>query len=105
MDWDRRRELLARVKDGAEPDGETRKLWVTWRLLDLRARRPEAFAGGYEPIDAGAGVCAYVRGGEVLVAVAVREGASAEVPEGDWREVLPGLAETHGITVAESGRR
>ena len=101
VDWDRRRELLARVRDGAEPDDQTRKLWLTWRLLDLRARRPEAFAGTYEPLHAGPGVCAYVRGGEVLVAVAVREGATFEAPPGDWHGVLPGLDEAQGITVLE----
>ena len=105
VDWDRRRDLLARVRDGAEPDDETRKLWLTRRLLDLRARRPEAFAGGYEPLDAGPGVCAYVRGGQVLVAVAVREGAAFEAPPGDWHALLPGLAEAQGITVLERRRR
>jgi (1->4)-alpha-D-glucan 1-alpha-D-glucosylmutase len=101
VDWDRRRELLARVRDGAEPDDQTRKLWLTWRLLDLRARRPEAFAGTYEPLHAGPGVCGYVRGGEVLVAVVVREGATFEAPPGDWYGVLPELDEAQGITVLE----
>jgi (1->4)-alpha-D-glucan 1-alpha-D-glucosylmutase len=105
VDWERRRVLLAHVKAGAEPDDETRKLWVTWRLLDLRARRPEAFAGSYAPLDTGPGVCAYVRGGEVLVAVTVREGAAFEAPRGDWETVLPGLAGAHGITVLERRRR
>jgi (1->4)-alpha-D-glucan 1-alpha-D-glucosylmutase len=105
VDWERRRELLAHVKAGAEPDDETRKLWLTWRLLDLRARRPEAFAGSYEPLDTGPGVCAYVRGGEVLVAVAVREGAAFEAPQGDWEVVLLGLAGAQGITVLERRRR
>ena len=110
VDWDRRRELLARLRDGAEPDGETRKLWLTRRLLDLRARRPAAFTGAYEPLDAGSGVCSFVRAEEVLVAVAVREGAALEVPAGevsagDWQEVLPGLVGTHGITVLERARR
>jgi (1->4)-alpha-D-glucan 1-alpha-D-glucosylmutase len=105
VDWDRRRELLARLTDGAEPDDETRKLWVTWRLLDLRSRRPEAFAAGYEAIDADPGVCAYMRGGVVLVAVAVRGGAAFEGPPGPWRTVLPGLWESHGITVLENTGR
>ncbi|MBA3746036.1 MAG: malto-oligosyltrehalose synthase [Solirubrobacterales bacterium] len=105
VDWDRRRELLARVRDGAEPDDETRKLWLTWRLLDLRARRPDAFAGSYEPLGTDPGMCAYLRGGEVLVAVAVREGAAFEAPPGDWYAVLPGFAEAQGITVLERRRR
>ena len=105
VDWGRRRELLARVRAGAEPDGETRKLWLTQRLLGLRARRPAAFAGGYDPVEAGSGVCAYVRGGEVLVAVAVREEAAFEVPAGDWDDVLPGPPELQGVTVLERRRR
>jgi (1->4)-alpha-D-glucan 1-alpha-D-glucosylmutase len=101
VDWERRRELLARVRAGAEPDDETRKLWVTHRLLDLRARRPRAFAGGYEPLDAGPGVCSYERGGEVRVAVSVREGAALGPAPNGWDPVLPGLDETHGIAVLE----
>ena len=101
VDWQRRRELLTRIARGAEPDDETRKLWLIRRLLDLRARRPEAFAGSYEPLDAGPGVCAYVRGGAVLVAVAVRQYAAFEAPSGDWCAVLPGLAEAQGISVLE----
>ena len=101
VDWGLRRELLDRVAGGAAPDEETRKLWVTQRLLDLRARRPAAFAGDYEPVDGGEGVCAYLRGGEVLVAVRVREHASIGLPSGDWHHVLPGLEESHGIAVLE----
>jgi (1->4)-alpha-D-glucan 1-alpha-D-glucosylmutase len=89
VDFERRRALLASLEGGAGPDADTRKLWLTWRLLQLRAERPTAFAGGsYEPVDAGENVCAYVRGGEVLVAVAVREGAEVPKPHGDWRDLL-----------------
>ena len=105
VDWERRRRLIARMRSGTRPDDATRKLWLTWRLLDLRARRAEVFAGSYEALDAGPGVCAYVRGAEVLVAVAVREQAAFEAPPGDWDDVLPGLAESHGITVLERRRR
>src|ERR687888_379601 len=48
------------------------KLDLIRRALALRARRPEPFAGAYDPVDAGSGVCAYVRGGEVLAVVPVR---------------------------------
>jgi (1->4)-alpha-D-glucan 1-alpha-D-glucosylmutase len=103
VEWERRRELLAALKDGAEPeDAETRKLWLVERLLALRARRPEAFAGSYEPLEAAEGVCAYVRGGEVLVVVAVRPrwGASALMPPpGDWSDA--GSLGGYGITVLE----
>jgi (1->4)-alpha-D-glucan 1-alpha-D-glucosylmutase len=106
VDWARRRELLAEVKSGAQPGRETRKLWAIQRLLALRARRPEAFAGGYEPVDAGGdGVCAFVRGGAVLVAVAVREGASLSgLPaDEDWTPVLS--APELGVTVLEKAAR
>jgi maltooligosyltrehalose synthase len=75
-----------------------RKLWLTARLLGLRARRAEAFVGGsYEPLDSGPGVCAYLRGGYVLTVVALpRADAEASpvvdgLPDGRWREVLTGL--------------
>ena len=55
VDWDARRAALAALADGAEPDRETVKLLVIQRALALRARRPEAFAGAYTPIDGGAG--------------------------------------------------
>jgi (1->4)-alpha-D-glucan 1-alpha-D-glucosylmutase len=92
VDWAARRAALCRLRGGAAPgDFGERKLDLIRRALALRARRPEAFAGGYEPIDAGPDVCAYVRGGEVLVVVPVRGGASTgvDVP-GEWRSVLSG---------------
>ena len=52
VDWARRRELLAALRDGAAPDGpDARKLWLIRALLALRARRPGAFAGAYTPLD------------------------------------------------------
>jgi (1->4)-alpha-D-glucan 1-alpha-D-glucosylmutase len=90
VDWDARRAALARLTAGEPPrDFGERKLDLIRRALALRARRPEAFAGAYEPVAAGPGVCAYVRGGEVLAVVAVRdwEGARLAVP-GRWRSVL-----------------
>ena len=117
VDWRRRRRLLARVRAGATPDHESRKLWLIDRLLALRARRPRAFAGAYEPLDAGAAACAFLRGGEVLVAVAVRDSAAGTLsgaPGGRWRDVLrggerslggreplAGLLDEHGLCVLE----
>jgi (1->4)-alpha-D-glucan 1-alpha-D-glucosylmutase len=93
VDWDARREALAALRAGAEPTEETSKLYVTWKALGLRAERPEAFQGSYEPAELGEGVVAYVRGGEVLVAAAVRKDADVRLPDG-WRDLLalPGLA-------------
>jgi (1->4)-alpha-D-glucan 1-alpha-D-glucosylmutase len=81
VDWGLRRRLLA----GEPPP----KLDLIRRALALRARRPAAFAGSYEPLAAGEAVCAFTRGGEVLVAVALRgDLASFSPPPGEWRDVL-----------------
>jgi (1->4)-alpha-D-glucan 1-alpha-D-glucosylmutase len=93
VDWEVRREALAALRAGAAPERETVKLFLIHRALELRARRPQAFAGDHVPVEAGAECCAYVRGGEVLAATAVREGAAdarVEVPPGAWRNVLTG---------------
>jgi (1->4)-alpha-D-glucan 1-alpha-D-glucosylmutase len=87
VDWDARREALAALRAGAEPTDDTLKLYVMWKALALRAERAAAFAGSYEPLDLGAGVCAFVRGREVLVAAAVRREADVRLPDG-WRDVL-----------------
>jgi (1->4)-alpha-D-glucan 1-alpha-D-glucosylmutase len=109
VDWARRRRALRRLEAGSGPVDETRKLFMIRQLLALRARRPEVFTGGaYEPLAAGEGLCAFVRGGEVLVAVVVRSGREEdrtgrrapgsprrpalelEQPRGRWRNVLTG---------------
>jgi (1->4)-alpha-D-glucan 1-alpha-D-glucosylmutase len=87
VDWDARRRALAELRAGALPTGETRKLYVTSRTLELRAAHEEAFAGSYEPVDLGEGVAAYTRGGEVFVAAGLRPEVDPVAPEG-WRDVL-----------------
>jgi (1->4)-alpha-D-glucan 1-alpha-D-glucosylmutase len=87
VDWQARRDALDQLKAGAPPDDRTAKLYVIWRTLRLRAERARAFDGGYEPVDLGEGICAFVRGGEVLVAAAVRPDAEPVPPNG-WRDVL-----------------
>ena len=48
----------------------------------MRRRKADSFTeGGYEPLDAGPDVCAFLRG-DVLVAVPLRPGATFEPPEG-----------------------
>jgi (1->4)-alpha-D-glucan 1-alpha-D-glucosylmutase len=115
----RRRELLAEVRRGAAPTDESRKLWLTVRALTLRARRPDAFGGGYEPLAAGEDACVFTRGGEVLAGVAVRgAGGTVDVPAGTWRDVLRGgerslsgpmpmaeLASDFGLVLLERVRR
>ena len=88
VDWTARRDALAGLLAGAEPNAETEKLFVIWRTLALRAERPAAFTGSYEPVELGPGVCAYTRGGEVLVAVAVRPDARIDATPAGWRDVL-----------------
>jgi (1->4)-alpha-D-glucan 1-alpha-D-glucosylmutase len=87
VDWQVRRAALRALRDGGPVDDANVKLYVTWKTLGLRAERGAAFAGSYEPVDAGDGVCAFVRDGEVLVAAAVRPDATVGVPEG-WHDVL-----------------
>jgi (1->4)-alpha-D-glucan 1-alpha-D-glucosylmutase len=89
VDWELRRLVLAELAGGAAPTRETAKLYVIWKTLALRERRPELFEGSYEPLDAGPDVCAFVRGGAVLVAVPLRPGASFEPPPG-LTDVLDG---------------
>ncbi len=81
VDWAGLRAAL----DSAEPQP---KLDLIRRALALRARRSAAFAGSYEPLEAGLDTCAFLRGGEVLVAVALRGDLALLDVEGDWRDVL-----------------
>ena len=95
VDWRYRQSLLRRLMGGGPPGWETRKLFVTTRLLLLRARRPEPFAGDYVPLYCGEAGCAFLRGGEVLCVVGLPRGG-ADVG------VLPG-AGTGGRTGAGAG--
>jgi (1->4)-alpha-D-glucan 1-alpha-D-glucosylmutase len=93
VDWHWNRTMLGRLAGGAPPEPETRKLWLTTRLLGLRIRRADAFNGAYEPLDAGPGAVAFRRGEDVLVAVATRPGlppGSLDGVQGRWRDVLYG---------------
>jgi (1->4)-alpha-D-glucan 1-alpha-D-glucosylmutase len=81
VDWGERRRLLA----SREPPA---KLDLIRRTLALRARRSDAFSGSYEPLEAGEDVCAFTRGGDVLVAVAVRrELANVRLAPGSWSDI------------------
>ncbi len=81
VDWDARRRALA------DPPP---KLRLIREALALRTREPNAFAGAYEPEDAGPGVCAFTRGGSVRVAVRLNPNAGL-YDSGGWRELVPGL--------------
>ena len=109
VDWDLRVRLLAEVTGGAAPRRETAKMFLIHRALGLRERRPEAFTGGYTPLDAGSRAFAYARGDAVIAATPVAgDGAAAvvRVPaglRGAWRSVLTGDALRLGeeVTVEE----
>jgi (1->4)-alpha-D-glucan 1-alpha-D-glucosylmutase len=96
VDWDARREALAALRDGAPPTADTIKLQLVVAALDLRRRRPEPFSSGnYTPVPAGDDTVAFLRGTDVLVAVAIRDGATGvsgwELPPtaaGRWRDAL-----------------
>jgi (1->4)-alpha-D-glucan 1-alpha-D-glucosylmutase len=87
VDWEARRRALADLAAGGAVTDANAKLYVTWRTLSVRRTHAAAFAGAYDPADAGDGVCAFVRGGSVFCAAAVRPGAAVRVPEG-FRDVL-----------------
>jgi (1->4)-alpha-D-glucan 1-alpha-D-glucosylmutase len=118
VDFDWRQAMLRRLMGGTPPVAEIRKLFVTLRLLGLRARRPAPFTGDYVAVEAGPAACAFLRGGDVLVLVATRgapfEGTLTELPGGRWRDVLLGeerswdgreavarLVSEHGVAVFE----
>jgi (1->4)-alpha-D-glucan 1-alpha-D-glucosylmutase len=94
VDWRYHQAMLRRLMGGSPPAPGTRKLFLTLRLLGLRAsRRSEPLRGAYEPLEAGDETCAFVRGGEILVVAALRGGAAEgtlTAPRGRWRDVLRG---------------
>jgi (1->4)-alpha-D-glucan 1-alpha-D-glucosylmutase len=119
IDWGLRRRALAAVRANPDEDsvatadslghgGSTgegasaagiSKLRLITAALDLRKRKPEAFAGTYEPVDAGHGAIAYIRGGSVFVAAEIFPGGVLPVPEGSWRPVVSGFP---GLMLLES---
>ena len=107
VDWDWRQAMLRRLMGGSRPDEPTRKLFLTLRLLGLRARRPASFLeAGYQPLAADARACAYLRSDEVLAVVALHPGVDGavleEAPGGRWRDVLRGDERSFGRRVAVS---
>jgi (1->4)-alpha-D-glucan 1-alpha-D-glucosylmutase len=94
VDWEARRAALA------DPPP---KLALIREALALRARRPEAFAGAYAPLEAGDEACAFVRGDAVVACALLRGDGSAAVtlPDGEWRERLDSRALRGRLPVAE----
>ena len=89
VDWAKRRAMLSGSSEGDPRDRE--KLDLIVHALRLRAERPEAFAGSYEPLDAGPDVCACLRGGDILVVAVLREpGLDAALEGRTVREITGG---------------
>jgi (1->4)-alpha-D-glucan 1-alpha-D-glucosylmutase len=100
VDFAARRRLLAQAGPGSPP--EHLKLWAIRELLALRARRPEAFSGPYEPVAAAGGTCAFRRGEDVFVAVSYSGGRPEyDHPGRGWRDVLEGLVAMPGGSPAD----
>jgi (1->4)-alpha-D-glucan 1-alpha-D-glucosylmutase len=68
------------------PTRRTLKAHLIRRVLHLRGERPDAFAGGYEPLELGPGRVGFVRGGAIRVVVPLRPGDRAD---GGDRDLLP----------------
>ena len=108
VDFDRRRDLLARIDGGWLPeldDSGAAKLLIVTRALRLRRDRPELFGGSYESLPAQGPAAdhlfAFARGGGHLVAVATRlpvtlqraggwRGTTLPMGPGPWTDVLTG---------------
>jgi (1->4)-alpha-D-glucan 1-alpha-D-glucosylmutase len=82
VDYERRSAMLRNIKEvygrrSLDFDGLLRswpsgrvKMFVMWKLLELRARLEQTFGeGSYTAIDAGPNVCAFARGENVIIAV------------------------------------
>ena len=110
VDYERRRTLLGSLNGdlGAatldQADSGLPKLLVVKRALEVRRRRPEAFAGDYRPLLAAGAkashLVAFCRGGGAVTVVprlVLGLGGdwgdtSLALPDGEWRDVLGGRA-------------
>ena len=110
VDPDNRRPVDFEARRRALADGSDPKLALIRDALALRERRPGAFAGAYEPVEAGPGVLAFARGeGEVVAVIGVRRFREAALTlpaglAGRYRSVLDGGREIElgdGARVAE----
>ena len=82
VDWQAH---VAALRESA-PTRRTMKAHLIRRVLHLRAERPRAFAGAYEPLDLGPDRVGFVRGGAIRVVVPLRAGDRAD---GGDRDLLP----------------
>jgi (1->4)-alpha-D-glucan 1-alpha-D-glucosylmutase len=106
VDWQARRRALEQLGAGRPPAPDQQKLAVISDALALRRRRPEAFLGGYTPLPADPDVCAFTRGDDVAVVVALSpsaDTASAQLPAGEWHERLTDHVALIGLRLLERG--
>ena len=121
VDYELRARLLDEVGSLTAADAWARadegmpKLWLLSRVLDLRRRRPEAFAASYRPLSAGGGALAFARGEQLVTVVSTRPLGSGpgvlDLPAGRWRDLdgaewdgeveLRKLLEPLGVAVLE----
>ncbi len=104
VDFATRAEALDHIGAGHDPelDDGSRKLWLIQALLGHRRDRPDAYAGGYEPLpvrgDSARHAVAFSRGDLVTVVPRLLVGlhrsgwgdTSVELPAGRWHNVLTG---------------
>lgn len=124
VDFGVRAELLAEVLAADSPppaEDDRSKLWLTHRLLAVRAMFPEAFAGPaatYTALAAGGSMgeatVAFVRGRTVVVAATTRplrlhrEGwgdTSIYLPPGSWRNAVEGATVEGAADLADHAAR
>ena len=87
VDPDNRRPVDFQARRAALADPPP-KLALIIRALALRAARPGAFEGSYEPLEAGPDACAFVRGGEVVACAWLRGPGDVPItlPDGEWAD-------------------
>lgn len=111
IDYADRRARLRQVADvTASPelaaDLDTAKIWMIRRLLGLRRRKPELFAGPYQAVDGGdPHVFAFARN-RSLITIVPRIGAAPAdtamtLPDGNWRDVLSDRVHTGSVKLGE----
>ncbi|WP_238158105.1 malto-oligosyltrehalose synthase [Kribbella voronezhensis] len=102
VDYAQRIARLARLDDGARPDGlADEKLLVTSRALRHRRQEADAFAGSYKPLPTSSGHAVAFARGDAAVTIATRlpvtlhrlggwGDSTVVLPDGDWQDVLTG---------------
>lgn len=117
IDYEKRRRLLAEIPDLTTREIMERweeglpKLWLIWKTLALRNRRPGLFAGGYIPLYADGPLqdCLFAyRRDDLIVAVPRlieriegRTQTSLVLPPGRWRNALTDITLSGGPILLE----